>query len=260
MFGRVVTKVNVVIFQFSISLSPIYLILLLLLAAYLLRSKHRTRNTLIATAVAFALFFTCRPIYNLVSNIWADGLTTEIKPGTTYHYGIVLGGFGEWDEERNRPDFSKHVDRLLEGIQLYHKGTIKTIILASDGSNRIPDDPDDQSGNPIGMRKYIERLGVAPTDLILENKATTTRENAQFLLEQLGDSLKSARPLLITSAEHMRRAVMTFEQAGIPVDAYATDCIIKEKKRKSLFSLTVMNNWPSLLHELLGYIYYRLTI
>lgn len=240
--------------------SPAFYILLLLLAAYLLRSKHRTRNTLLVTAVAFALFFTCRPIYNLVSNIWADGLTTEIKPGTTYHYGIVLGGFGEWDEERNRPDFSKHVDRLLEGIQLYHKGAIKTIILASDGSNRIPDDPDDQSGNPIGMRKYIERLGVAPTDLILENKATTTRENAQFLLEQLGDSLKSARPLLITSAEHMRRAVMTFEQAGIPVDAYSTDCIIKEKKPKSLFSLTVMNNWPSLLHELIGYLYYRLTI
>ncbi len=193
--------------------SPAFYLLLLLLAAYLLRRKQRTKNALLATAVAFALFF-----------------------------------------------FSKHVDRLLEGIQLYHKGAIKTIILASDGSNRISDDPDDQSGNPIGMRKYIERLGVTPTDLILENKATTTRENAQFLLEQLGDSLKSARPLLITSAEHMRRAVMTFEQAGIPVDAYATDCIIKEKKPKSLFSLTVMNNWPSLLHELLGYLYYRLTI
>jgi hypothetical protein len=54
---------------------------------------------------------------------------------------------------------------------------------------------------------------------------------------------------------------MTFEQAGIPVDPYATDCIIKEKgKRKSWFSLTVMTNWPSLLHELLGYLYYRLTI
>ena len=212
--------------------SPAFYLLLLLLAAYLLRRKQRTKNALLATAVAFALFFTCRPIYNLVSQLWSSGF----------------------------PTFSKHVDRLLEGIQLYHKGAIKTIILASDGSNRISDDPDDQSGNPIGMRKYIERLGVTPTDLILENKATTTRENAQFLLEQLGDSLKSARPLLITSAEHMRRAVMTFEQAGIPVDAYATDCIIKEKKPKSLFSLTVMNNWPSLLHELLGYLYYRLTI
>ena len=239
--------------------SPAFYLLLLLLAAYLFRRKQRTRNTLLVTAVAFALFFTCRPIYNLASQLWSSGFPTEVEKGKTYHYGIVLGGFGEWDEERDRPDFSKHVDRLLEGIQLYHKGAIKKIILASDGSNRIPDDPDEQSGNPIGMRKYIERLGVAPTDLILENKATTTRENAQFLLEQFGDSLKSERPLLITSAEHMRRAVMTFEQAGIPVDPYATDCIIKEKgKRKTWFSLTVMTNWQSLLHELLGYIYYSL--
>ena len=225
------------------------------------RRKKQARKVLITIAVVLMLFFTCRPIYNLVSQLWASGFPTEVEKGKTYRYGIVLGGFGEWDEERDRPDFSKHVDRLLEGIQLYHKGAIKKIILASDGSNRIPDDPDDQSGNPIGMRKYIERLGVAPTDLILENKATTTRENAQFLLEQFGDSLKSERPLLITSAEHMRRAVMTFEQAGIPVDPYATDCIIKEnEKRKSWFSLTVMTNWQSLLHELLGYLYYRLTI
>ena len=241
--------------------SPAFYILLLLLSAYLLRRKKRTRNVLITIAVVSMLFFTCRPIYNLVSQMWSSGYPSAVEKGKVYRYGIVLGGFGEWDEERDRPDFSKYVDRLLEGIQLYHKGAIKKIILASDGSNRIPDDPDDQSGNPIGMRKYIERLGVAPSDLILENKAATTRENAQFLLEQFGDSLKNERPLLITSAEHMRRAVMTFEQAGIPVDPYATDCIIKEKgKRKSWFSLTVMTNWQSLLHELLGYLYYRLTI
>ena len=237
--------------------SPVFYILLLLLAVYVFRRKHRTRNVFIATAALFTLFFSSRPIYTYVSNLWASGYSTEIKPGTTYHYGIVLGGFGEWDEERNRPDFSKNVDRLLEGIQLYHKGTIKKMVLASDGSNRISDDPDDKSGNPIGMRRYIERLGIAPADLILENKATTTCENAQFLLELLGDSIKNSRPLLITSAEHMRRAVMTFEQAGIPVDAYPTDCIIKDKgKSKSMFSFTVMNNWQTLLHELIGYLYY----
>jgi uncharacterized SAM-binding protein YcdF (DUF218 family) len=239
--------------------SPAFYLILLLLAAYLFRRKRHTRNALIATAVVFALFFTCRPIYNYVFTKWTEGYTSEIKSGKVYHYGIVLGGFGAWDEERYRPEFGQYVDRLLEGIQLYRKGKIQKLVIASDGSNRIPDDPDDNTGNPIGMRKYIERLGVAPTDLILENKATTTRENAQFLLEQLGDSLKSARPLLITSVEHMRRAVMTFEQAGIPVDPYATDCIIKEKKKpKFPFSLAVMTNWQSLLHELLGTLYYRL--
>ena len=239
--------------------SPIFYIFALLLAAYIFRRKHRAKNILIATTVIFILFFSFRPIYDYVSMKWTNGCISEVKPGKVYHYGIVLGGFGDWDEERNRPEFGPNVDRLLEGIQLYKKGKISKLVIGCDASNRIYDDPDEQSGSPIGMSKYIERLGVAPTDLILENKATTTRENAQYLLKLLGDSLKNDRSLLITSAEHMRRAVMTFEQAGISVDGYATDCVIRSKKKnKSLFSLTVMNNWQTLLHELIGYLYYQL--
>ncbi len=236
--------------------SPIFYIFLLLLASYIFRHKRRTRIAFLTTAVIFILFFTSRPIYDYVFNKWTEDYATEIKDGKVYHYGIVLGGFGSWDEERNRPEFDQRADRLLEGIQLYRKGKIKKLVIASDGSNRIPEDLDETSGNPAGMRAYIERFGVAPSDLILENKATTTRENAQTLSRLLGNSLKKERPLIITSAEHMRRALITFEQVGIPADGFATDCVVKEKG-KSLFSLTVMNDWKSLLHEFIGYLYYQ---
>ena len=190
---------------------------------------------------------------------WANGYTSDIKEGQFYHYGIVLGGYGAWDSERNRPEFGQNVDRLLEGIQLYKKGKITKLVIACDASNRIYDYSDMPNGNPIGMRAYIERMGVEPADLFLENSATTTRMNAQTLLVLLGDSLKKERPLLITSAEHMRRALMTFEQEGIPADGYVTDCIIKERQRFTLIpSLSVMNNWQYLLHEFIGYIYYCL--
>ena len=240
--------------------SPAFYLLLLLLAAYLLRHKQRTKNTLLATAVAFTLFFTCRPIYNLVSTMWSKGCTSEIKSGKVYHYGIVLGGFGSWDEERTRPEFGPCVDRLLEGVQLYRKGSIQKLVIAGDASNRIYDNPEKQNGNPQAMRDYIQRFGVSPADLILENKALTTRENARYLLALIGDSLKKERPLVITSAEHLRRALMTFEQEGIPVDGYATDCIVKDKDDPKLLpSLSVMNDWQHLLHEFIGYIYYRLS-
>jgi len=238
--------------------SPFLYILLLLLAAYIFRHKRRARIAFLTTAVIFLLFFTSRPIYEYVFTKWTEDYTTEIKDGKVYHYGIVLGGFGSWDEERNRPEFGQRADRLLEGIQLYRKGKIKKLVIASDGSNRIPDDPDETKGNPVGMRAYIERFGVAPSDLILENKAATTRENAQTLSQLLDPSLKKERPLIITSAEHLRRALMTFEQAGIPADGFATDCVVKEKKKnKFLPSLSVMNDWKSLLHEFIGYLYYQ---
>ena len=239
--------------------SPAFYLLLLLLAAYLLRHKQRTKNALLATAVAFTLFFTCRPIYNLVSTMWSKGCTSEIKSGKVYHYGIVLGGFGSWDEERTRPEFGPCVDRLLEGVQLYRKGSIQKLVIAGDASNRIYDNPEKQNGNPQAMRAYIQRFGVSPADLILENKALTTRENARYLLALIGDSLKKERPLVITSAEHLRRALMTFEQEGIPVDGYATDCIVKNKNKSDLMpSLSVMTDWQHLLHEFIGYLYYSI--
>ena len=243
----------------GITSSPAFYILLLLLAAYVFRRKLRTRKLLITIAVVFMLFFSSRPIYNYVSMKWTEGYSFVIAYGKVYHYGIVLGGYGAWDSERDRPEFGPNADRLLEGIQLYKKGKITKLVIGCDASNRIYEDSDMPNGNPAGMRAYIECMGVAPTDLILENSATTTRRNAQTLIVLLGDSLKKERPLLITSAEHMPRALMTFEQEGIPADGYATDCIIKERQGFTLMpSLAVMNNWQYLLHEIFGYIYYRL--
>jgi len=240
--------------------SPVFYLLVLLLSAYLCRHKHRTRKVLLVLSVVLLLFFTFPPIYNYVSEKWTEGYTTELQTGKVYHYGIVLGGFGSWDEERQRPEFGGYVDRLLEGIQLYRKGKIRKLVLAGDASNRIYDDPDEQNGNPSAMREYIQRFGVAPADLILENKALTTRENAKTLLQLLGDSLKNEHPLLITSAEHLRRALMTFGLEGILADGYPTDCIVKDKDGPKLFpSLSVMNDWQHLLHEFIGYIYYRLS-
>lgn len=239
--------------------SPALFLFFLLLAAFFFRHTIRVRNLFLIIAVFFALLLTSRPIYCYVSNIWTKGFSSEVQKGKTYHYGIVLGGYGVWDAERNRPEFSQNVDRLLEGIQLYHKGYVQKLVIACDASNRITDDSDVRFGNPIGMRRYIERLGVAPSDLIMENKATTTRENAKTLLILLGDSLKQERSLLITSAEHMRRALMTFKQEGIPADGYATDCIVENRDKNELLpALSVMTCWQSLLHEIIGYLYYSI--
>ena len=52
---------------------------------------------------------------------------------------------------------------------------------------------------------------------------------------------------------------MTFEQEGIPVDGYATDCIVKNTNKSDLMpSLSVMTDWQHLLHEFIGYLYYSI--
>ena len=270
--------------------SPLFYVFLLIVAAWLCRHRKRWKWTLAGLAVFASLFFSLEPIYEIAAKKWSEGYPWTVPAGKTYQYGIVLGGCSYWDWERNRPEFGGNVDRLTEGIQLYHKGIIRKLVIASDGSIIQREDPTKQSGNPTAMTDYLIRLGIPREDLILETKATTTHENAIFIKQLLDEHAKHAiqdssskfqvEPpslnrerlrvgelcsgmgrggLLITSSIHMRRALMAFEQEGIHADPFVTDCIVKVKGKEDrwLPSLHVIRDWQALLHEIIGYAYYK---
>ena len=267
--------------------SPLFYVFLLIVAAYLCRHHKRWKWTLAGLAVFASLFFSLEPIYEITAKKWSEGYPWTVPAGKTYQYGIVLGGCSYWDWERNRPEFGGNVDRLTEGIQLYHKGIIRKLVIASDGSIIQREDPTKQSGNPAAMTDYLIRLGIPREDLILETKATTTHENAVYIKQLLKDppqpsllregsqmcQTSSAELdslpkqggegwvscLLITSSIHMRRALMAFEQEGIHADPFVTDCIVKVKGKEDrwLPSLHVIRDWQALLHEIIGYAYYK---
>ena len=232
--------------------SPLFYVFLLIVAAWLCRHRKRWKWTLAG--------FSLEPIYEIAAKKWSEGYPWTVPAGKTYQYGIVLGGCSYWDWERNRPEFGGNVDRLTEGIQLYHKGIIRKLVIASDGSIIQREDPTKQSGNPTAMTDYLIRLGIPRQDIILETKATTTHENAVYIKSLLDEHAERAIQdssskfqvetpslnrerlrvgelcsgmggggLLITSSIHMRRALMAFEQEGIHADPYITDCIVKVK-------------------------------
>ena len=277
--------------------SPLFYVFLLIVAAYLCRHHKRWKWTFAALALFFSLFFSLEPIYEIAAKKWSEGYPWTVPAGKTYQYGIVLGGCSYWDWERNRPEFGGNVDRLTEGIHLYHKGIIRKLVIASDGSVIQREDPTKQSGNPQAMTDYLIRFGIPREDLILETKATTTHENAVFIKQLLDEHAKRAiqfssskfqvetpshskksslsreEPtvagrrekqlggslLIITSSIHMRRALMAFEQEGIHADPFVTDCIVKVKGKEDrwLPSLHVIRDWQALLHEIIGYAYYK---
>ena len=244
--------------------SPLFYVFLLIVAAWLCRHRKRWKWTLAGLSVFASLFFSLEPIYEIAAKKWSEGYPWTVPAGKTYQYGIVLGGCSYWDWERNRPEFGGNVDRLTEGIQLYHKGIIRKLVIASDGSIIQREDPTKQSGNPQAMTDYIIRLGIPRQDIILETKATTTHENAVYIKQLLKDppqpsllregsqmcQTSSAELdslpkqggegwvscLLITSSIHMRRALM--EDRWLP-------------------SLHVIRDWQALLHEIIGYAYYK---
>jgi uncharacterized SAM-binding protein YcdF (DUF218 family) len=66
------------------------------------------------------------------------------------------------------------------------------------------------------VARVLSDLGVPREKILVEAKSRDTVENARRTKEILaGNGLR--RPLLVTSAYHMRRAVAVFEKAGIAV-------------------------------------------
>jgi len=80
-----------------------------------------------------------------------------------------------------------------------------TVIIA------IPGEITDSTSTPLLVKKELVNRGVNPEQIIFENDATNTRSQALNCLNHI----KMQSPvLLITSPEHMRRAVLSFRKAG----------------------------------------------
>lgn len=64
--------------------------------------------------------------------------------------------------------------------------------------------------------RVLADLGVPPGKVVLEGRSRDTSENARYTKGIL-DAMGVRRPLLVTSAFHMRRSVMAFGKAGVAV-------------------------------------------
>lgn len=205
------------------------------------------------------LVFTNTFLFKKVEEQWYQKFDYLLPEGKVYKYGIVLGGYSLWDWDRNRPEFSKIADRLTEGIRLYKCGRVEKLVLASDGSIIQSKDGKGLQGNPLGMMRYLNALGIPEEDVIMEIYANNTRENAVFTKKLIGEELETTPILLITSAIHIKRSILAFHAEGIYLDCYITDTWINVKGQNVSFlpSVGTLVQWQELLHEWVGYIAYK---
>lgn len=245
----------------SLIISPTSYIICLIILGWLLKAKA-VKRLCYALAGALFLLFSNAPLYQYVAEKWYEEYDHPLQEGKTYTYGIVLGGYSYWDWERGRVEFSNIADRLTEGIRLYKTGRIRKLVLASDGSIIQSADGKGLQGNPQGMMKYLESLGIPSEDIIMETRANSTWENATFTKELIGEDLEREPSLLITSAIHMRRALLAFNSVGLYPDSYLTDTFVDLKGVKKDYtpSLFVLASWQEMTHELVGYVVYNYRI
>jgi len=129
---------------------------------------------------------------------WLGTSKSEIKGTPDY---IVLLGGGGMPSESN----------LMRAFYTYRaaSGAPESKIIIS-----VPGNPADSSSTPRLVAEELILKGIDPNRILYEEMGTNTRSEALHLVRFNDESLTQKPILLVTSPEHMRRAVLTFRKAG----------------------------------------------
>ena len=152
-------------------------------------------------------------------------------------------------------------DRFIQTALLYKKGHIKKII-ASGGQNGMFLEDNFMEADFVAQN--LMALGIPAEDIWIENQSKNTMENARFS-KQIMDSnggLKT-KAVLITSAFHIPRATLSFEQAGIAIRPYpCAFSILPSATRFSAVNMIpvswAMDSWGGFFREMIGITYLKL--
>ncbi|WP_448583863.1 YdcF family protein [Thermocrinis sp.] len=223
----------------------IFLVVLLIIAIVSKKSKLVRALSLSSALCIYAL--SIEPTKDLLYKPLESYYPTPLEPKGD---AIVILGGGAYGTGILKEDSTK---RLLTGFIL-HKQTGLPLILSGGAS---------MSALPEAeiMKSMLANLGVDKNSLYVDVKSRDTGENAMEV-KALCQRLKCKRIILVTSAYHMKRAVMSFERAGLEVVPYPTD--FKRDLKYNLYSflpkMSVFADSYKALREYLGLMWYSFNL
>jgi len=124
--------------------------------------------------------------------------TSSLKAGPTPQYIVVMGGSA-------MPGKSGLI-RLYYAAMVADEFNEAEIIIA------LPGDIKDTNSSIRLMQKELEIRNINPDRIILENEGKNTRDQALEIQKII--LLKKSSIIIVTSPEHMRRSILSFEKIG----------------------------------------------
>jgi uncharacterized SAM-binding protein YcdF (DUF218 family) len=117
----------------------------------------------------------------------------------------VLGAGSSPDGVLSQPSLR----RLIGGLVLFRRGLAPRLIVMGPGYQGSPVEAD--------VRAALAReIGIPPDAIVVEGAGLTTRHEAMLAAQQMR-AIGGRRVLLVTGAQHMRRAQALFAREGLEV-------------------------------------------
>ena len=229
------------------------------LAWFWWRSQEHRRRLLLVIVPFCLLWLACLPLTAHFSHALLQSSYRPLRevPSDTQAI-VVLSGFAlPIDPRRPEPVLGKDtLYRCLHAAELYHRGPRCPLVLCGGLVN-----PDSEMP-PLGqqMRTFLIKLGIPEADLLVEDRSSTTYENAIECVKLLADR-GDAPVVLVTDASHMARAERCFLQVGLHVTP--APCVMQNEcfewsPAAFIPDANAAASVEEFVHEVLGLAWYKL--
>ena len=238
----------------SFLIKPTFWILALMIAGVL---NNKRRKLFLFFSLIIFFFFSNDFIFNTVVKAWEAPQISIKKFDKQYEAGILLGGFSDYDYIKNKHNFKKEADRLIYTLQLYNQGIIKNIFISGGNGNLFNNNYKESET----IKEFLIKNKIDSNDITIENQSRNTKENAINSAKLLD---KKNEYILITSSIHMKRSILCFDNVGLKTIPFSVDNSMSYSSNKIEYILLprsrVLENWEDLIHEIIGYYVYSLTL
>ena len=195
----------------------IFIVALFALAWYAWKRRGERRIAALLFALTFVFYLLCTSVVAERTLGWLE--QAYLPPAEPAGDVIIMLGGGAMPDS---PDVdgvgalcSSPANRLLTAVRLQRK--LGVPILLSGGQVY-----EDTGAEAKIARRILIDLGVPESKILVETRSSNTTQNARYSAEILR-AQGLTQPILVTSAFHMKRAVLNFKKQGIDVVPYPAD-------------------------------------
>ncbi|MDJ0367080.1 YdcF family protein [Hymenobacter sp. H14-R3] len=229
----------------------------LLLAAWLARPDGRARQRWLGAALLVTLLGTSNALVNEALLAW-EVPAVPLAAVAPADAAVLLTGVTIGDKSpHDRVYLSRGADRFTNALWLYRAGRVRRIII-SGGSGAVLTTRGTEAGS---LRTLLRLAGVPDAHILLDERSRNTHENALFTKELLAKNLDIKSLVLVTSAFHERRALGCFAKVGLHPQPFPADFRSTNRSWTPdywlLPSANALSDWSTLLHELAGWVVYK---
>ncbi|MBQ1809122.1 MAG: YdcF family protein [Selenomonas sp.] len=179
--------------------------------------KREKRLAAMLAALVFVFYLFCT---SLVSERLMGALESAYTPPENPQGDVVImlggGAFPDTTDVSGQGTLcSSPANRLLTAVRLQKELAVPIILSGGQVYS-------DSGPEAVIAKRILMDLGVPEDKIIVEGKSINTTQNAKFSTEIMRERGLN-KPILVTSAFHMRRSVLNFAKNGMEVTAYPSD-------------------------------------